>query len=70
LINVESGAEKEVTANLRTIKNVKDVYFVFGVFDFVVKVQGDSVKELKDTITWRIRRLDRIVSTQTMMIMD
>ncbi len=70
LINVETGAEKEVTGKLTSTKNVKDVYFVFGVYDIVVKVEADTLQELKQTITWQIRRLDKVRSTQTMMVIE
>jgi DNA-binding Lrp family transcriptional regulator len=70
LINVDAGKEREITQELRAIGNVRDVYFVYGVYDIVVKVEAQSQKQLKETITWKIRQLDGIRSTQTLMAMD
>jgi len=70
LINVDAGKEREITQELRAIGNVKDVYFVYGVYDIVAKVEAQSQKQLKETITWKIRQLDGIRSTQTLMAMD
>jgi len=44
------------------------VYFVLGVFDIIAKVEAPTSQKLKDTITWKIRRIERIRSTQTLMI--
>ena len=67
---MDAGKEREITQELRAIGNVKDVYFVYGVYDIVVKVEAQSQKQLKETITWKIRQLDGIRSTQTLMAMD
>jgi DNA-binding Lrp family transcriptional regulator len=59
LINSEMGAEGEVLENLKKIKNVKEAHAVYGVYDVIAKVEADSLKELKEVITERIRRLDK-----------
>ncbi len=67
LINTEMGSETEVLAALRKIANVKEAYIVYGVYDIVAKVEGESMEKLKDVITWNIRRLNKVRSTLTMM---
>ena len=68
LINVEAGSEEEVIQELKTIDEVTNVYFVYGVFDVVAKIEALTSEKLKDTITWRIRKSWKIRSTQTLMI--
>ena len=68
LINVETGAEDEVIRELRRIEEVKEVYFVLGVYDVIIRIEAPTSQKLKDSITWKIRRLERIRSTQTLMI--
>jgi len=70
LINVDAGKEREIIQQLKAIGNVTGVYFVYGVYDIVVKVEAQSQKQLKETITWKIRQLEGIRSTQTLMAMD
>ena len=70
LVNVDAGKEKEIIQELRAIGNVRGVYFVYGVYDIVVKIETQSQKQLKDIITWKIRQLEGIRSTQTLMAMD
>ena len=67
LINTEMGSEREVLAALRKIGDVKEAYFVYGVYDIVARVESDSMDRLKDVVTWNIRRLNKVRSTLTMM---
>ena len=67
LVNVETGSENEVVEQLRKIANVRESYTVFGAFDIVAKVEAESMDKLKEIITWKIRRLDKVRSTLTMI---
>ena len=70
LINSEIGAEEEVLAELKKIKNVKEAYVVYGVYDVIAKVKADSMDKLKDIVTWQIRRLEKVRSTLTMIVIE
>jgi DNA-binding Lrp family transcriptional regulator len=70
LIGVETGSEHDIIRQLRMLKGVKDAYSVYGVYDIVVKVQSESERELKEIITYKIRGMPKIRSTQTLMIFD
>jgi len=69
-INVEPGSENEVLKRLRDVPEVKEAYFVYGVYDIVAKVETDSMDRLKEVITWKVRRLDKIRSTLTTVVME
>jgi len=68
LINTEIGAEEEVIGELRKISNVREAYVVYGVYDIIAKVEADSMDKLKEIVSWRIRRLDKVRSTLTMLV--
>jgi DNA-binding Lrp family transcriptional regulator len=70
LINAEIGSEDEVVTELRKIGNVKESYVVYGVYDIVAKVGADSMDKLKEIVTWKIRRLDKVRSTLTMIVVE
>jgi len=70
LMNIDLGKESEVIGELRSLRNVKDVYLVYGAYDIVAKVEADTLEELKETINRQIRRLDKVRSTQTMLSME
>jgi DNA-binding Lrp family transcriptional regulator len=70
LINAEIGSEDEVLVELRKLGNVKESYVVYGVYDIVAKVEAESMDKLKEIVTWKIRRLDKVRSTLTMIVVE
>lgn len=68
LINAEIGAEAEVLKELKNISEVKEAHMVYGVYDIIARVETDTMQELKDVISWKIRRLDKVRSTLTMIV--
>lgn len=70
LINAEIGSEDEVLKSLKAIPNVKEAYVVYGVYDIVARVEAEAMEKLKDVVTWKIRRLDKVRSTLTMIVIE
>lgn len=70
LINADLGAEEELVKELKNTENVKEVYVVYGVYDVIAKVEADTMEKVKETITWKIRRLDKVRSTLTMIVVN
>ena len=70
LINTDLGEGTDVAEALKDIAEVKDVYGVYGVYDYVVRLEADSMQKLKDTITTKIRRLNHVRSTLTMIVVE
>jgi len=70
LINADLGTEEELIKELKKIEEVREVYVVYGVYDIIAKIQADTMDKVKDTITWKIRRLDKVRSTLTMIVVE
>jgi DNA-binding Lrp family transcriptional regulator len=70
LINAEIGSEDEVLKQLKALANVKESYVVYGVYDIVAKVTAETMDKLKEIVTWKIRRLDKVRSTLTMIVVE
>ena len=68
LLNVETGAEEEVMNSLRDLQEVKEAWMVYGVYDLVLRVEAETMEELKNVVSWTVRRLDRVRSTMTMIV--
>ena len=56
--------------DLKKIEGVEEAYSVYGVYDIIAKVSAESMDKLKEIVTWRIRRLDKVRSTLTMIIVE
>jgi DNA-binding Lrp family transcriptional regulator len=70
LINADLGAEEELVSEVKKITNVTEVYVVYGVYDLILKVEADTMEKVKETITWHIRRLEKVRSTLTMIVVE
>ena len=69
MITAEVGSEDELVRELGKVNNVREVYPVYGVYDIVVKVEAETIDQLKEVIS-RIRKLNKIRSTLTMTVME
>ena len=67
LINCELGSEKEILNQLNALEDVKEVHGTFGAYDILAKIESDTVETLRETITWKIRKIEKIRSTLTLM---
>lgn len=63
-------ASPEVREKLKKIGGVEEVYIVYGIYDIVAKVRANTMDELKEIVTWRVRRLDKVRSTLTMIVIE
>jgi DNA-binding Lrp family transcriptional regulator len=70
LINTEVGFEIEVLKEVKKVEGVDEAWAVYGVYDIVARVKADTMDNLKEILTWRIRRLDKVHSTLTMIIIE
>jgi len=70
LINTDIGSENEVANALSKIDGVKEVYQVYGIYDIVVKVEAQTHEMLREIIINRIRRLPKVKSTTTMLVIE
>ena len=67
-INTDTGSEGGVSVKLREIEEVTEVYGVYGVYDLVVRIEAENLEQLKDVISNKIRNLDSVRSTLTMIV--
>ena len=70
LFNVESGSEDNVLKQLRNINNVEEAYVSYGVYDLVVRVKANTMEELKNAVTHKIRTIKEVRSTLTLIMME
>ena len=68
LISSEVGQEDQVIIDLQAIPEVKESYVVYGVYDVIARVEAESMQSLKDVVGLRIRQLDTIRTTLTMIV--
>lgn len=70
LINTEIGSESDVLKTLKKVEGVKEAYTVYGVYDIIAKMTAETMDKLKELVTWHVRRLDKVRSTLTMIVIE
>ena len=67
LINGKLGLEKQLVSKLKSVENVVDAHGTLGTFDFIAKVEADSEEKINETIVDKIRKIEDVNSTMTLM---
>ena len=75
LINSDLGSDMEIIQKIKKILDVEaaikyEVQGVYGVYDIIVKITADSMDLLRSIITNKIRKIDKVYSTLTMMVIE
>lgn len=56
LVNCDTGLEENLLKELKGIREVTEAYVVYGVYDIILKIEGDDMSQVKEAVAWRIRR--------------
>ena len=67
-INAELLFIEDVASKLREIPEIAEIFKVQGIYDIIVRVNSDTEETLKELVSGRIRRIDRITGTVTVVI--
>ncbi len=67
MMNVKVGTDKEVVAQLRRLEGVKEVYEVYAVYDILAIVEAGTMAELNDLVNSKIRKIENVTSTNTVI---
>ncbi len=70
MVNVKVGMDRDVLRQLESLEHVVKVYDVYGVYDLIAEVKADTMEEVKTTLNSRIRRLENVSSTHTMIVVE
>ncbi len=70
LINVDPGFEDDVLTKIRNLGVIDEAFVSYGTFDLVTKIRGATIEDLKELITHRIRPIERVRSTLTLILVE
>ncbi len=66
MVNVLPGSERTAYNALNRIEGIKDIYHVFGEYDFVVIIEVGDLGHLNGIVDM-IRETDTVTATQTIV---
>lgn len=70
LINCDGGSEKALIEQIKHLNGVKEVHGTYGAFDIIAEVEEQTGNALSTTIVRKIRQIEHIKSTQTLIGLD
>jgi DNA-binding Lrp family transcriptional regulator len=70
LINCDLGSEEDIIRDLKKLPEAVEVSGVYGVYDIIAKIRSDTMDKLRETITWHVRKIDKVRSTLTMIVIE
>jgi len=70
LLNSDLGAEEYIIEELKKIPEVKKAYLTFGAYDIIAEVHAQTQEDFEKTVSTKIRRLARVVSTMTLNVIN
>ena len=69
-MNCDLGAEEYIIEELCKIPEVSHAYVTFGAYDIIAEIDAKSHEVFDETVSLKIRRLSRVVSTMTLNVVD
>jgi DNA-binding Lrp family transcriptional regulator len=70
LINTHVGQEDSVLRQVLELSVTEEAHKVFGPYDIVAEVRGRDMETLVEIITQKVRKIDGIEDTQSILVID
>jgi len=74
LLNSDLGSDESIIEDIKRVLATEDVDYevqgVYGVYDIVLKLSSKDAEKLRDIITNKVRKIGKIQSTLTMMVIE
>ncbi|RLI54064.1 MAG: hypothetical protein DRO87_10695 [Candidatus Thorarchaeota archaeon] len=70
LIKAAVGHEENVLREVLNLSVTEEAHKVFGPYDIVAEVRGRDMETLVEIITEKVRRIEGIVDTQSILVID
>ena len=75
LLNSDLGTDETIISKVKEIldneENIQyEIQGVYGVYDIVLKISSENTEKLRSVITNKIRKIDKVQSTLTMMVIE
>ena len=74
LLNSDLGSDESIIADIKRILSNEEVSYevqgVYGVYDIVLKLSSKDAEKLRMIITNKVRKIGKLQSTLTMMVIE
>ncbi len=74
LLNSDLGTDESIINEVKQILSEEEIEYevqgVYGVYDIVLKLSSNNAEKLRAVITDKIRKISKVQSTLTMMVIE
>ena len=70
LIKAQIGKEDSVLREVLSLSVTDEAHKVFGLYDIVAEVRGRDMETLVEIITTKLRKIEGIEDTQSILVID
>ena len=74
LLNSDLGSDESIIGEVKKILSEEELGYevqgVYGVYDIVLKLSSNDAEKLRSIITNKIRKISKVQSTLTMMVVE
>jgi DNA-binding Lrp family transcriptional regulator len=70
LVNTDLGTQDNVLENIKLVDGVEEAHALYGVYDLLIKIKGNSIDKLKEITKLRIKPIAGVNSSLTLMIVQ
>ncbi len=67
LINSDLGKEPAIMEALSRVDEIKSIHALYGIYDLIAEVETDSMEKVKEIVFNKIRRLNDVKTTITLI---
>jgi DNA-binding Lrp family transcriptional regulator len=70
LVNTDLDSQDKVIESIKLVEGVEEAHTLYGVYDLLIKIKATSFDRLKDIIKSRIKQVNGVTSSLTLMIVE
>jgi DNA-binding Lrp family transcriptional regulator len=67
LLNTELGKESKIIEALNGVEEITNIHSLYGIYDLIIEMEADSMDKIKEVVFNKVRRLDNVKSTITLL---
>ena len=67
LLNTELGQESKIIEALEGVGEITQIYSLYGIYDLIIEMEADTMDRVKEVVFNKVRRLDNVKSTITLL---
>jgi DNA-binding Lrp family transcriptional regulator len=67
LLNSELGQESKIIEALEGVEEITNIYSLYGIYDLIIEMEADTMDKIKEVVFNKVRRLDHVKSTITLL---